>query len=176
MTRRKQDQALYCYRAKKYGGNAPTTSQLDVQGSNRLQHGGIREQLASQEQKARESSSWLAGSLRGPTMVQDEAQPTEVCLWVKSGKFLDFTISKRGIEANPEKVEAIMNMPHAKHQWGAKGGRASGRLFGSSLIYRTSTSCGRHKTGLSNETKLSVNWRNIWLTPHSSAKQNWGKT
>lgn len=28
-----------------------------------------------------------------------------------SGKFLRFMVSERGIEANPEKVEAIVNMP-----------------------------------------------------------------
>ena len=29
---------------------------------------------------------------------------------VKAGKFLDFIVSQKGIEANPKKIQAIMNM------------------------------------------------------------------
>ena len=36
--------------------------------------------------------------------------PTKCVFGVPSGKLLDFIVSHRGIEANPEKINAIMNM------------------------------------------------------------------
>ncbi|XP_040988991.1 uncharacterized protein LOC121236614 [Juglans microcarpa x Juglans regia] len=42
--------------------------------------------------------------------VSNEAQSSQVSLWRRAEKFLGFMVSKRGIEANPEKVKAIMDM------------------------------------------------------------------
>ena len=36
--------------------------------------------------------------------------PSKCAFWVSSGKFLGFMVSKRGIESNPEKVKAILEM------------------------------------------------------------------
>ncbi|KAI5338425.1 hypothetical protein L3X38_017696 [Prunus dulcis] len=36
--------------------------------------------------------------------------PTKCAFWVASGKFLGFMISQRGIEANPKKIQAILDM------------------------------------------------------------------
>ena len=36
--------------------------------------------------------------------------PSKCVFSVASGKFLGFMVSQRGIEANPEKVQAIINM------------------------------------------------------------------
>ena len=36
--------------------------------------------------------------------------PSKCVFGVASGKFLGFMVSQRGIEANPEKVQAIINM------------------------------------------------------------------
>ena len=33
-----------------------------------------------------------------------------MCVWVSSGKFLGIMVSQRGIEANPKKVKAILDM------------------------------------------------------------------
>ena len=40
--------------------------------------------------------------------------PDKCVFGVKAGKFLEFMISHRGIEANPEKMEAILNMKAPK--------------------------------------------------------------
>ena len=36
--------------------------------------------------------------------------PSKYAFGVSSGKFLDFMVSHRGIEANPDKIQAILNM------------------------------------------------------------------
>ena len=36
--------------------------------------------------------------------------PSKCAFGVSSGKFLDFMVSHRGIEANPDKIQAILNM------------------------------------------------------------------
>lgn len=46
-------------------------------------------------------------TLRG---FQMKLNPAKCALGVSAGKFLGFMVSHRGIEANPEKVDAIMNM------------------------------------------------------------------
>ena len=38
--------------------------------------------------------------------------PTKCAFGVTSGKFLGFLVSQRGIEANPEKIKAILDMHH----------------------------------------------------------------
>ena len=40
--------------------------------------------------------------------------PTKCALGVSSGKFIGFMVSQRGIEANPEKVKAILEMSSPK--------------------------------------------------------------
>ena len=40
--------------------------------------------------------------------------PSKCVFGVASGKFLGFMVSQRGIEANPEKVQAIINMVSPK--------------------------------------------------------------
>ena len=41
---------------------------------------------------------------------QMKLNPSKCVFGVVSGKFLGFMVSQRGIEANPEKVQAIINM------------------------------------------------------------------
>ena len=40
--------------------------------------------------------------------------PAKCAFRVSSGKFLSFMVSRRGIEANPEKVKAILDMSSSK--------------------------------------------------------------
>jgi len=40
--------------------------------------------------------------------------PSKCAFGVASGKFLGFMVSQRGIEANPEKVQAILNIASPK--------------------------------------------------------------
>ena len=45
---------------------------------------------------------------------QMKLNPNKCAFGVTSGKFLGFMMSQRGIEANPEKVRAILNMMSPK--------------------------------------------------------------
>ena len=45
---------------------------------------------------------------------QMKLNPSKCVFGVASGKFLGFMVSQRGIEANPEKVQAIINMVSPK--------------------------------------------------------------
>ena len=45
---------------------------------------------------------------------QMKLNPVKCVFGVASGKFLGFMVSQRGIEANPEKVQAIINMTSPK--------------------------------------------------------------
>ena len=45
---------------------------------------------------------------------QMKLNPTKCVFGVVSGKFLDFMVSQRGIEANPEKVQVVINMASPK--------------------------------------------------------------
>ena len=45
---------------------------------------------------------------------QMKLNPSKCAFGVASGKFLRFMVSQRGIEANPEKVKAILNMTSLK--------------------------------------------------------------
>ena len=51
------------------------------------------------------------GTLR---QYQMKLNPGKCAFGVASGKFLGFMVSRRGIEANPEKVQTILNMTSPK--------------------------------------------------------------
>jgi hypothetical protein len=60
--------------------------------------------------KIRKLHRGFATSLQQPEALPVEAEPGKVCLPSTSRKPLGFIVSHRGIEANPEKIEAIMTM------------------------------------------------------------------
>lgn len=40
--------------------------------------------------------------------------PAKCSFWLKSGKFLGYMMTKKGIEANPDQIQAIEEMPSPK--------------------------------------------------------------
>ena len=44
-----------------------------------------------------------------------KSNPSKCAFGVASGKFLGFMVSQRGIEANPNKIQAILNMEPPKN-------------------------------------------------------------
>ncbi|CAL8993969.1 unnamed protein product, partial [Prunus brigantina] len=60
-----------------------------------------------------ENLALMFGILKGYRM---RLNPTKCAFGVSSGKFLGFMISQRGIEANPEKIKAIIDMETSKTQ------------------------------------------------------------
>ena len=53
------------------------------------------------------------GTLRKHRM---KLNPTKCAFGVASGKFLGFMVTQRGIEANPEKIKAILDMKHPSNK------------------------------------------------------------
>ncbi|CAL9011262.1 unnamed protein product [Prunus brigantina] len=115
------DRGLYCYNVMPFGlKNAGATYQRLV---NRIfaQHiGSIMEvyvdDMLVKSRTAGEHLENLAlmfGILKGYRM---RLNPTKCAFGVSSGKFLGFMISQRGIEANPEKIKAIIDMETPKTQ------------------------------------------------------------
>ncbi|CAL8993565.1 unnamed protein product [Prunus brigantina] len=115
------DRGLYCYNVMPFGlKNVGATYQRLV---NRIfaQHiGSIMEvyvdDMLVKSRTAGEHLENLAlmfGILKSYRM---RLNPTKCAFGVSSGKFLGFMISQRGIEANPEKIKAIIDMETPKTQ------------------------------------------------------------
>ena len=69
---------------------------------------------------------------------QMKLNPSKCVFGVASGKFLGFMVSQRGIKANPEKVQAIINMVSSKTVKKLKSSLEGLQLLiGSSLEQRT---------------------------------------
>jgi hypothetical protein len=112
------DCGLYCYKMMPFGlKNAGATYQ-------RLVNKMFKEQIGENMEvyvddmlvKSIHTASHiedLEETFKTIEELQDETKPSRVCLWsvgVSSGKFLGFMVSQRGIEANPEKVSAVLDM------------------------------------------------------------------
>ncbi|CAL9017856.1 unnamed protein product, partial [Prunus brigantina] len=115
------DHGLYCYNVMPFGlKNAGATYQRLV---NRIfaQHIGSSMEVYVDDMlvKSRtaeghlESLALMFGILKDYRM---RLNPTKCAFGVASGKFLGFMISQRGIEANPEKIKAIIDMERPKTQ------------------------------------------------------------
>ena len=107
------DRGLYCYRVMPFGlKNAGATYQRLV---NRMFKGQIGRNVEVYVDdmlvKSKNSSGHLDDlretfqTLRGYGM---KLNPDKCAFGVGSGKFLGYMVSRRGIEANPEKIEAIL--------------------------------------------------------------------
>ncbi|CAL2270674.1 unnamed protein product [Prunus armeniaca] len=109
------DRRLYCYNVMPFGlKNAGATYQRLV---NRIfaEHiGGIMEVYVDDMLV---KSRTARGNLENLALVFDilkqyrmRLNPTKCAFGVSSGKFLGFMVIQRGIEANPEKIKAIIDM------------------------------------------------------------------
>ncbi|CAL9017764.1 unnamed protein product [Prunus brigantina] len=115
------DRGLYCYNVMPFGlKNAGATYQRLV---NRIfaQHiGSIMEvyvdDMLVKSRTAGEHLENLALMFGILKSYQMRLNPTKCAFGVSSGKFLGFMISQRGIEANPEKIKAIIDMETPKTQ------------------------------------------------------------
>ncbi|CAL9000917.1 unnamed protein product, partial [Prunus brigantina] len=115
------DRGLYCYNVMPFGlKNAGATYQRLV---NRIfaQHMGSIMEVYVDDMlvKSRtagghlENLALMFGILKRYRM---RLKPTKCAFGVSSGKFLGFMVSQRGIEANPEKIKAIIGMEMPKTQ------------------------------------------------------------
>ena len=108
-------QGLYCYKVMPFGlKNAGATYQRLVNRMFSKQIGRNMEVYVDDMLvKSREELPHLDDLKETFTTLkqyQMKLNPTKCVFCVASGKFLSFIVSQRGIEANPEKVQAIINM------------------------------------------------------------------
>ncbi|CAL8150709.1 unnamed protein product [Prunus armeniaca] len=115
------DRRLYCYNVMPFGlKNAGATYQRLV---NRIfaKHIGSIMEVYVDDMLVKnrtavghlENLALMFGILKDYRM---KLNPTKCAFSVSSGKFLEFMISQRGIEANPEKIKAIIDMEKPKTQ------------------------------------------------------------
>jgi ribonuclease HI len=109
------DRGLYCYKMMPFGlKNAGATYQ-------RLVNKMFREQIGRNVEVY--VDDMLVKSIRSKSHVEDltetfetlrryqmKLNPAKCAFGVASGKFLGFMVSQRGIEANPEKIQAVLDM------------------------------------------------------------------
>ncbi|KAL5844861.1 hypothetical protein ACOSQ4_010819 [Xanthoceras sorbifolium] len=100
---------------QKRRGNLPKVSQQDVRQYARTDHGGLHRRHAG---KVINSGS---APLPPPTVTFDiidkygmKLNPTKCSFGVSSGKFLGYLVTKRGVEANPDQIQSIMNLRSPK--------------------------------------------------------------
>ncbi|XP_065023219.1 uncharacterized protein LOC135649050 [Musa acuminata AAA Group] len=109
------DQGVYFYKVMPFGlKNAGATYQRTVNKMFAHQIGrNIEVYMDDMIVKSQEAGTHLADLAEAFTTLRKygmRLNPTKCAFGVTSGKFLGFIVHKRGIDANPEKVQAIINM------------------------------------------------------------------
>ncbi|CAL9021010.1 unnamed protein product [Prunus brigantina] len=115
------DHGLYCYNVMPFGlKNAGATYQRLVNRIFAKHIGGIMEVYVDDMLvKSRTTGGHLENLALMFSILKDyrmRLNPTKCAFGLSSGKFLGFMISQRGIEANPEKIKAIIDMETPKTQ------------------------------------------------------------
>ncbi|CAL9017943.1 unnamed protein product [Prunus brigantina] len=110
------DRRLYCYNVMPFGlKNAGATYQIFAQHIGSIVEVYVDDMLVKSRMAEGhlENLALMFGILKSYRM---RLNPTKYAFGVSSGKFLGFMISQRGIEANPEKIKAIIDMETPKTQ------------------------------------------------------------
>ena len=112
-------QGLYCYKVMPFGlKNIGTTYQRLVNKMFSKQIGRNMEMYVDDMLvKSKEEFAYLDNLKETFTTLkqyQMKLNPSKCAFGVASGKFLGFMVFQKGIEANPEKVQAILNMALSK--------------------------------------------------------------
>jgi hypothetical protein len=109
------DSAIFCYRAMPFGlKNAGATYQRLV---NRIFESQIGRNIAAyvddmlvKSLKPEDHLADLQETFANLKRYNMKLNPTKCAFGVQSGKFLGYMLTQRGIEANPEKVKAILDL------------------------------------------------------------------
>ena len=86
------------------------TGQSHVSRSDRMKHGGVYRQHVGQKPTNNEPLDRSTRNFQYLPKVQHKVESIQLCLCYASEKFLGFMVSQRGIEVNPNKVRAIIEM------------------------------------------------------------------
>ena len=109
------DQGLYCYKVMPFGlKNARATYQWLV---NKMFQGQIgrnmevyMDDMLVKSTKSGNHARDLHEAFKTMKKYGMRLNPAKCAFGVSSGKFRDYMVSSRGIEANPEKIQAILEM------------------------------------------------------------------
>jgi hypothetical protein len=94
---------------------------------NRTKYTSIYQQHGHNHKKRRVRDHWLARNLDNLNRYKLKLNPTKCYFGVQAGQLLGFLVSARGIEANPEKIQAILTVgkPTKLHQVQQLAGRVA---------------------------------------------------
>ncbi|KAK0587715.1 hypothetical protein LWI29_027523 [Acer saccharum] len=138
-------QGLYCYKVMPFGlKNAGATYQCLV---NKLFKPLIRksmevyiDDMITKSQMAHQHPEDLRWTFQIIRENQMRLNPTKCAFGVAAGKFLGFMVHERGIEANPEKIKAIIELESPKTLQQAQG--LTGRIAAlNRFISRSTDKC-----------------------------------
>src|ERR1700733_4265235 len=109
------NEGTYCYKAMPFGlRNAGATYQRVMNALFKKKIGKIMEVYVDDMLvKSLHSSSHITDLSEAFAILRANGMslnPTKCAFGVKGGKFLGFMVTKRGIEANPEKIQALIDM------------------------------------------------------------------
>ena len=109
------DRGLYCYKVMPFGlKNAGATYQWLVNKMFADQLGRTMEvyvdDMLVKSKRSEDHVYDLRTAFRILRKYQMKLNPSKCAFGVSSGKFLGFIVNQRGIEANPEKIQALLNM------------------------------------------------------------------
>ena len=112
-------QGLFCYKVMSFGlKNVGATYQRLVNHMFHPQHGrNVKVYVDDMLVKRARETQHLADLQKTFDMLRRykmKLNPRKCAFGVASGKFLGFMVSRRGIEANPDKIQAILNMEPLK--------------------------------------------------------------
>ena len=114
-----RSQGLFCYKVMSFGlKNVGATYQRLVNHMFRPQNGqNVKEYVDDMLVKSMRETQHLDDLQKTFDMLRRykmKLNPRKCAFGVASGKFLGFMVSQRGIEVNPDKIHAILNMEPPK--------------------------------------------------------------
>ncbi|GMH29609.1 hypothetical protein Nepgr_031452 [Nepenthes gracilis] len=102
-----QNDALWSPRMQRH---VPAPCKQNVRSSDRTECGGVRRRYACKKQSRSHHVNDLDETFQILRQHGMKLNPVKCAFGVTSGKFLGFIVSQRGIEANPEKIKAILDL------------------------------------------------------------------
>ena len=99
------------FRTKKRRSYLLEVGEQDVSETNRDVYGGIYRRHVSKINYGRAPYSSSGRGIPNPERVQHEAESSQMAFGVSAEKFLGFIVNNRGIEANPDKIKVVLDIP-----------------------------------------------------------------
>lgn len=86
--------------------------ELDVRAPHQKNNGGIRRQHVGQILRKKDAQGALEQTFEILQRYGMKLNPNKCAFGVRLGKFLGYLVTQRGIEADPDQIEALQNIQH----------------------------------------------------------------